>query len=348
MIFILSSAVFLTFFNFYPAEGIRTGSYNFCKAFPLFPECVGWRTDPISDPFNYWFCDYVDLPTLCENKPTSTKQIMLRNQDYCCKTIGSLPLVESADTQSGYTLNQSLGKDSPDESIKPLIIWTDKDHYNFRDRVIVYGKFDFTDFNIKKNVSEKEFIQTGDVVNGTSIQAGKIITETPVLDVDVKLNGRDVLRFIPVHENGWFTAFFHLNNRYLFANQNNMLEVEYVLYGNNVPLGGPKTHATYHFTTGDIVKKENNFGMWIDESLLPNKIRFGVDVENSEKFITLMRQDLVIVRLTTPQGYVLPVEPNFSIKDLSVEYSKFADYGHGTYEIQVTYGANTAKAQFEY
>lgn len=343
---ILSSVLYFAI-NFDMAEA-RTGSYNFCQAFPLFPECVGWRTEAISDSYNYWFCEYVDLPKLCENKPIPEKQIMLRGQEFCCKFIGPELATSRTEIQDDYTPNQLLGRDSPETSIQPLIIWTDKDHYNFRDKVTVYGKFDFSNFNIKKNVSEVEFDQTGRIVNGTSIQAGKIFTETPILDVDIELNGRKILKYIPVHENGWFVAFFHLNDRYHFANQNNLLEVEYILYDNRVPYGGPETHATYHFTTGDISKKDSNFDIWIDDSLLPNKIRYGVNVENPERFIVLTRHDLVITRLITPQGYVIPIESNFSIQDLSTEYSEFADYGHGTYEIRITYGDNTSKATFEY
>jgi hypothetical protein len=44
----------------------------------------------------------------------------------------------------------------------------------------------------------------------------------------VKFNGRKVLKNIPVNENGWFVAFFHLNDRYHFSNQNNLLEVDYL------------------------------------------------------------------------------------------------------------------------
>ena len=325
----------------------KTGSYNFCSVFPAYPECAGWRTEAISDSFNHWFCDYVNLPKLCENKPDPEKQIMLRNEDYCCRFIG--PEIETSLTeiQDKSTSSQLLGKNSPDISIKPLIIWTDKDHYNFGDKVTVYGKFDFTSPKIKKSISEKEFDQAGRIVNGTSIQTGKIITETPVLDIDIKLNGRNVLRNIPVSENGWFTTFFYLNDRYHFATQNNLLEVDYLLY-DNAPIGGPQTHATYHFTTGAISKKDDSFEIWLDDSLLPNKIRYGVTVENPEKLITLASYDLVISRLTTPQGYVIPIKSNFAIQNTSTEYSGFVEFGHGTYEIQITYGNNTSKTTFDY
>jgi hypothetical protein len=347
LIFIVSSTLFSTVFNFDNAEAYKTGGKYFCEAFPAHPECVGGRTNPISDSYNYWFCAYVNLPELCENKPIPEKQITLRDQDFCGKFMGSESEIKYFEDQDSPTSNQLLGKDSPYTSIKPLIIWTDKDHYNFRDKVTVYGKFDFSTFNTKKNTSEKEFIQTSEIVNGTSIHEGNIITETPVYDIDVKFNGRKVLKNIPVNENGWFVAFFHLNDRYHFSNQNNLLEVDYLLY-DDVPLGGPRTHAIYHFTSGDIAKKEQGFEMWLDESSLPNKIRYGVDTEKSEKFIVLSREDLVITRMTTPEGYVVPIKSVFAIQDLSTEYSEFAEYGRGTYEIQITYGNNISKSTFEY
>ena len=344
IILLLIATSFILPLTFDTSYAYKTGSYNFCSVFPMFPECVGWRTEPISDSYNHWFCDYVDLPKICENRPDSQKQISLHGQDFCCKFIGSEKI--AAQVYQEKLAKQPIGEDSPNDSIEPLIIWTDKDHYNFKDRVTVYGKFDFSSFKIKKSVSESEFEQTGRTVNGTSIQTGRIIAETPVLDVDIKLNGKTVLRNIPVNENGWFVTFFYLNNRYTFSNQNNLLEVEYVLY-DNVPLGGPKTHAIYHFTTGDIAKKENNYNIWSNEEKMPNKIRYGINVNNPEKFTTLMQQDLVITRLTTPKGYVVQIESDFS-KDLSNEYSDFMKYGYGEYEIQVTYGENTSKITFVY
>ena len=344
---ILFSVLFSTLFNFDSVDAYKTAGANFCEAFPLFPDCVGWRTDPISDSFNYWFCDYVDLSSLCENKPDPEKQIMLRDQNFCCRFIGPELEIRNTEVQDSSTSNQLLGKDSPNISIKPLIIWTDKDHYNFRDKVTVYGKFDFSIFNTKKNVSETEFDQTAEIVNGTSIQTGRIIAETPVLDIDIKLNGKKVLKNVPVNENGWFAVSFYLNDRYHFSNQNNLLEVDYILY-DDVPLGGPRTHATYSFTTGDISKTDDTFEMWIDDTLLPNKIRYGVLVENQQQFIELDRYNFVITRLITPDGYVIPVASDFTIHDLSAEYDIFKEYGNGTYQIQITYGNNTSKKSFTY
>ena len=117
IIFILSSVLFFTVFNFDSVEAYRTASENFCEAFPLFEECVGWRTNPISDSYNYWFCNYVNLPEFCENKPDPEKQIILRDQDFCCKFIGPELEIKYFEDQDSSTSNQLLGKDSPYTSI---------------------------------------------------------------------------------------------------------------------------------------------------------------------------------------------------------------------------------------
>ncbi len=324
-------------------EAATTGSFNFCTVFPQYAECAGWRVSSISDSYNHWFCDYVDLEQICEHKPIAGKEIKIRNENFCCRFIGEeLDMPDMASHQ-----DPRLGKNSPDKSIAPLLIWTDKDHYSFRDKVTVYGKFDFTKAQIKKGVSDNEFEQTGRIVSGDSIQEGQIISESPFLDIDIKLNGRQILKDIPVHENGWFVTFFHLNDRYHFSNGNNLLSVDYLLY-DSVPLGGPRTHATYDFTTGDIAKKDNNFGMWIDDSNTSNGIRYGITTENSERFIELTHHNLVSTRLTTPDGFTIPVNSFFSVPDVSREYNEFLEYGDGVYEIQITYGDNTVKKIFEH
>ena len=312
----------------------KTGSYNFCSVFPAYPECVGWRTEAITD--NHWFCSYVHLSNICKNPPDSEKQIKLRTQDYCCKYIGA----ELKNKEKDNVDKNTIPKQSPlpkeeAESILPLIIWTDKDHYNYRDKVIVYGKFDFTNPTISKNINEVRFAQTGEILEEK-------------FAIDIKLNGDRVLRDIPVSPSGWFSAFFFQNNIYKYSTQNNLLEVEYIVT-KEIPLGGPKTHAIYEFTTGSIAKDEGDtFDLWIDESSMPNKIRYGITVDNSERFIQLMRQDLVKTRIVTPEGFVIPEKSIFSIQELSAEYDEFSKYGYGTYEIQVTYGDNMSKKTFEY
>ena len=331
---IILSIICITILNFSSADATgKTGAYNFCTQFPLYPECVGWRVEAISD--NHWFCDYVYVKNVCKNIPNPEKEIHLRMQDYCCRYIGSELKEKQPDKSNQDTVvTQVIIPNDTFESISPLIIWTDKDHYNYRDKVIVYGKFDFTNPTIIQNIHETDFAQTGAVSEKR-------------FDIDIKLNGDRVLRQIPVNPEGWFSAYFFHDNSYKFSTQNNLLEVEYIVT-KEVPLGGPKTHATYHFTTGEVTKKEDKFDLWIDESQMPNKIIYGINVDNPEKFIELMRYDLVITRLTTPDGYTIPIESVFSIKNTSTEYDEFVKYGQGTYQIQVTYGDNTSKKTFEY
>ena len=316
------------------ANAAKTGSYNFCTQFPAFPECVGWRTEAISD--NYWFCEYVDLDELCKNSAIPEKKIEPKNQNDCCQYIGAkLEKSQLINIKQEQQVHDSTNLKEDLDSVLPLIIWTDKDHYNFRDKAVVYGKFDFTNPSIIQNIKGEIFAQTG-----------KVTKET--FTIDIKLNNKNILRDIPVSSSGWFSAFFHHNNVYNFSTQNNLLGVEYIITQKQVPLGGPKTQATYEFTTGDISKTDESFDIWIDDSNLPNKIQFGIVTENNERFIEHTRHNLVITRLTTPDGFVIPIESNYSIKDLSKEYSEFSKYGSGTYEIQVTYGNNTAQANFEY
>ena len=331
---ILLSILCIATLNFDSADATgKTGSYNFCTQFPAYPECVGWRVEAISD--NHWFCDYVYLENICKNSPNPEKQIPLRTQSYCCKYIGPELKKEHPDENDKNTpTTQLITPKDTIESVLPLIIWTDKDHYNYLDKTIVYGKFDFTNPTIIQNINQTDFAQTG------------VISEERFA-IDVKLNGRTVLRNIEVSQEGWFSAFFFHNNIYNFSTQNNFLEVEYIVT-KDIPSSGPKTHAIYHFTTGEVTKQEDGFDLWIDKSEMPNKINYGINVDNPEKFIELMRHDLVITRITTPEGYVIPIESTFSIQNLSTEYDEFVKYGYGTYQIQVTYGDNSSKEMFEY
>ena len=318
--------------SFTSVDAAKTGSYNFCTAFPAYPECAGWRSEAISD--NHWFCEYVDLKEICKNPPNPEKQIQLRTQEYCCRYIGS-ELKNENNPAINLEREKEIIPSEQIESILPLIIWTDKDHYNYRDKITVYGKFDFSNPTIKQNINEVIFVQTGEV-------------SVKKFAIDVKLNGVRVLRDIPVSPNGWFSAYFFHNNIYNFSTQNNLLEVEYIISSEVIPLGGPKTHAVYQITTGDIAKTENDFELWIDKTSLPNSIQYGVKVENTERFLKLMHQDLIKTRITTPDGYVIPIKSIFSIKDLSAEYDGFKEYGEGEYKIQVTYGNNTSETKFEY
>ena len=169
------------------AFGARTGSTNYCNQFPTFAECSGWRSEPISD--NHWFCEYVDLSSgsICDNPPTDPqKQIVTRIGNHCCGIIDSHPLKDmSLGDGVSFAEISEKGKSlesSSSFSGRELIIWTERDHYSFGDRVNVYGKFDFND---------------------------------PVLQnynpfVDVNINDRPVILDLKVHSNGWFAGYFVL------------------------------------------------------------------------------------------------------------------------------------------
>ena len=312
----------------------KTGSYNFCEVFPAFPECGGWRSEPLSD--NFWYCDYVYLENFCDNPPLPEKQIPVRSENYCCRFLGpEIKNIDHTPTNEILTPEQLAFLQSTDNSNFPAIIWTDKDHYNFLDRVQIYGKLDFANASIAQNLQDLDFIQTGILSDNSTV-------------VDVVVNGRTIIRELPVNDNGWFSAFYFLNDRYHFSTQNNLLEVEYILSSGVIPLGGPKTHTTYHFTSGNIASADDTFELWVDDTTLPHKIRYGVIVENQQRFINLDRENLVITRMITPDGYVVPVDSKFAIKDLSAEYDGFKDYGTGQYQLQITYGNNTSKKSFNY
>ena len=313
------------------ADAAKTGSYNFCAQLPAYPECAGWRTESISD--NYWFCKYVDLKNYCNNLPDAEKQISLRTGQYCCPYLGGVPLqkILPEDELSNLEIKVKNTKDS----VLPLIIWTDKDHYHFGEKLTIYGKFDFTDPTIIKNIHETKFDQTARISEKT-------------FDVDIKLNGREILKNVPVNSYGWFSAFTFLNNSYNFSTQYNLLEVEYAIASKDVPLGGPQTNAVYHFTTGNIAQKDDKFDILLDDSMLPDKIKYEVTVTDSERFVELSRYDLIITRLTTPEGYAIPIDSSFSGNKISGEFSELPTYGEGEYELRVTYGTNTAMKTFEY
>ena len=295
--------IVITTTGFDYAEATKTGSYNFCVQLPAFPECSGWRTESVLD--NYWFCKYVDLKNYCNKSPDPDKQISLRTEEHCCSLIGgeSLQKIHPRDETS----NLEIKVKNTTDSILPLIIWTDKDHYNYGEKLTIYGKFNFSDPTIIKNIHETNFDQTARVSERT-------------FDVDIKLNGREILRNVPVNPNGWFSTFTFMNNSYNFSSQYNLLEVEYIITSKDVPLGGPKTNAIYHFTTGNISQNDDKFDIVLDDSLLPKKLKYEVIVADPERFVELSKYDLIITRLTTPDGYAIPIDSSFSGNKLSGEF----------------------------
>ncbi|MDH3677976.1 MAG: hypothetical protein OEQ12_06720, partial [Nitrosopumilus sp.] len=163
------------------AFGASTAGDNFCSAFPTHPECTGYRVEPIYD--NFWFCQYVDLPAMCNNPPDPQKQIVTRIGNHCCGIIGShvpknISLGDALFVDTSEK-GQSLESSSSSSFEQELVIWTEKDHYSFGDRINVYGKFDFDDPVLQNNNSF----------------------------VDISLNDRKVVLDLPVHSNGWFAGY---------------------------------------------------------------------------------------------------------------------------------------------
>ncbi len=75
------------------------------------------------------------MKEFCHNLSIPEKQIPLRTQDYCCKFIGPpLEKINLENLEQSLQSDKLLGIKEKTESIAPLIIWTDKDHYNFRDK----------------------------------------------------------------------------------------------------------------------------------------------------------------------------------------------------------------------
>ncbi len=289
------------------AFGAVTGGSNFCSAFPTHPECTGWRIDPIHD--NFWFCEYVDLPTLCNNPPDPQKKIIPRTDNYCCGVIGSHSLKYVSLDGANFT-DVSKRESSLDTS-KELVIWTDKDYYSFGDRVNVYGKFNFADSILKNN---NQF-------------------------VDISINDRKVILDLPVHPNGWFAGYFVLSNPYLYYTGTNLISVTYF---HTPTLNEPDkfAQATYKIATGNITTKPFS----IDVKSLSGKISYEIITESNE-FVNL---DLAITRLVTPNGLVLSLPSLSSVKDISDYLDDDVSLVPGKYEIIVTKGNHTTSQEFEY
>lgn len=319
VIFLISS-ILLIFINFGFAEAAVTASSNFCEAFPTYSECTGWRVTPIND--NFWFCEYVDLPTVCNDPPDPQKQIPILDSDYCCRLFDD-ELVSLRDVSKLYydpsylsTIKRGLMLDES-YPLNELVIWTDKDHYNFGDRVNVYGKFDFGDPLIKKSNSF----------------------------VNVVFNDENVISNLPVRSNGWFAGFFYLDNPRYYTTGLNAIHVSYV----HVPTLEHSSRLatfTYQFTTGDIAEPKKPFSIWLnaDKFSIDDPIEYGT---NPEIFFSSNLKHNLISRITNPDGIVFSLPTN-SMKNLDVYINTISSLRSGNYTISMTVGNFTTYNTFEY
>jgi len=311
---------FFIFAGFGLVEAAVTASENFCEAFSTFPECTGWRVQPIHD--NFWFCAYVDLPTMCKNPPDPQKQIPTLDANYCCRLFDD-NLVSLHDVSMLYydpsflqMMKRGLILDES-YTVDELVIWTDKDHYNFGDRINVYGKFDFSDPIIKKSN----------------------------LFVNVVFNSEIVIRDLPVRNNGWFAGFFFLDNPRYHTTGLNAVHVSYT----HIPTLEHSYRldtSTYQFTTGNVPEPKKPFSIWLnaDTFSIGEHINYGTNPE------TPLPSDLkhnLISRITNPDGIVFPLPTN-SMEDLEVYMNSVSDLRDGNYTISMTVGNFTTVNTFEY
>jgi len=317
-VFILIASIFLTFASFGFAEAAVTASKNFCESFPTYSECTGWRTEPIRD--NFWFCEYVDLPSMCNNSPDSQKQIPILDSDYCCRLFDD-DLVSPRDVSHLYYDPSYLEMNAKglmlDESypVDELVIWTDKDHYNFGDRINVYGKFDFGDRIIKQSN----------------------------LAVNIAFNGENIISNLPVRNNGWFAGFFYLDNpRYHTTG----LSTVSVSYTHTPTLENPSriSTTTYQFTTGDIPEPEKPFSIWLTPFSTDRHIEYRTVPETPLPFN--LKHNL-ISRITNPDGIVFSLPTN-SMKNLDMYINNISELRPGNYTISMTVGNFTTHNIFEY
>ena len=312
--------IFFTFTSFGLAEAAVTASANFCEAFPTNSECTGWRVEPIYD--NFWFCTYVDLPTMCKNAPDPQKQIPTLSADHCCRLFDD-ELVSLRDVSMLYydpTFLQMMNRGLIlDESypVNELTIWTDKDHYNFGDRINVYGKFNFGDPIIKKSN----------------------------LFVNVIFNGEIIIRDLPVRDNGWFAGFSFLDNPRYDKTGLNTVSVSYA----HIPTLESAYRldtATYQFTTGDIPQPKKPFSIWLnaDKFSIDEPISYRI---NSEVLLPLNLKNNLISRITNPDGVVFSL-PSNSMGNLEAYMNSVSDLRDGNYTISMTVGNFTATNTFEY
>lgn len=295
--------------------GAATAGKYFCNAFPTHPECTGWRVEPISD--NFWFCQYVDLPTMCDNPPDPDKQIIPRTGNHCCGIIGShTPKnISIGDVQFAGISERGQSLDASSTAAQELAIWTQKDHYFLGDRVNVYGKFNFDDPVLKNN--------------------------NPF--VDIKINDRKVVLDLPVHSNGWFAGYFTLSNPYLYYTGYNLISVEYF----HTPTQHEPdkfTTASYTITTGDVVASES---FSIKDKSSSGKMSYEIVSESNDP----VNLNFATIRIETPDGLVFALPNVSTVNDVSNHLDVDNDVVSlipGKYEITVTKGNHVVTQEFEY
>ncbi len=300
--------------------GIITASKNFCGQFPTHPECTGWRTIPVVD--NFWFCEYVDLPSVCKNPPNPQKEIFPLEADYCCriyedndetlKDLSSLyyDVIFEETTKKGRDLSEAY-------PINELVVWTGKDYYKFGDRVNVYGKFDFGDSVIKK--------------------ANK--------SVDILFNGNKVIPNLTVEPNGWFSGYFHISDPRFYYSGTSKIDATYfhspTFYDRDI-----RAIASYKFTTGGIQEPKDPFSIKISlggEPGLQQRISYEIDSKNA---LSLHQKTNVVPRLTNPDGVVFAL-PDISMGNLEHYIDEISNFQNGTYTITMTLGDFNISENFE-
>ena len=302
------------------AYGIITASENFCGQFPTHPECTGWRNIPVMD--NFWFCEYVDLPSACKNPPNPQKEILPLEADHCCRIYQdndeTLKDLSSLYYDIIFEETTKKGRDLPEAyPINELIVWTDKDHYKFGDRVNVYGKFDFGDPIIKK--------------------ANK--------SVDILFNGNKVIPSLTVEPNGWISGYFYISDPRFYYSGISKIDATYfhspTLYDRDI-----RAVASYKFTTGGIQEPKDPFSIKISldgEQGLQKRISYEIDSKNA---LSLHQKTNIVPRLTNPDGIVF-VLPHISMSNLEGYIDEISNFKTGNYTITMTLGDFNTSENFE-
>lgn len=220
-----------------------------------------------------------------------------------------------------------------------VLVWTDKDHYNFGETVKVFGKFSpnfYTNNNAEKN---------------------------KVLDISIAMhqgNHNPPLHRIQVNSDGTFSTSFILSETDFYQGDLNSkpssdlpsrfsIFFEYCKY--EIDTCDTRIHGNYpaswEFTSGDYSKLTDyqSLILQIDDSApytpLLKLVQNGKDITNISSLY-----DQSVIRITTPSGLVLPGMYQNGIN--SGIYSIFQRTGFGTYQVQLTAGDYVSKVIYDY